>query len=56
MYRKLAEAGASLAVELLAAYPKLPAERPNETIPAGYHGLPGPKERRLFYERGNAFL
>lgn len=56
VYRKLAEAGASLAVKLLAAYPELPAERPNETTPEDYHGLPGPEERRLFYERGNTFL
>ncbi|SEO74522.1 Formyl transferase [Halorientalis persicus] len=56
VYRKLAETGASLAVELLDAYPELPAERPNETTPEDYHGLPGPEERRLFYERGNAFL
>ena len=56
VYRKLAKVGASLVVELLAAYPELPAERPNETTPADYHGLPGPEERRLFYERGNAFL
>lgn len=56
VYRKLAEAGASLGVELLTAYPELPADRPNETIPTDYHGLPGSEERRLFYERGNAFL
>lgn len=56
VFCKLAEAGASLVVELLAAYPELPAEQPNETVSTDYHGLPGPEERRLFYERGNAFL
>jgi len=43
-------------VELLACYPELPPERPNETNPGEYHGLPGSEKRRLFYERGNAFL
>jgi len=56
VYRKLAEAGSSLVVELLAAYPELPAEQPNETTPADYHGIPSPEDRRLFFERGNAFL
>lgn len=56
VYRKLAEAGSSLVVDLLAAYPELPAEQPNETTSADYHGVPGPEDRRLFFERGNAFL
>lgn len=56
IYRKLAATGAALAVDLLDGYPDLPAEHPNETTAADYHGLPGPEERRAFRERGNAFL
>nr|WP_282594251.1 formyltransferase family protein [Halorientalis brevis] len=56
IYRKLASAGATLAVDLLDRYPDLPPETPNETRAADYHGLPGPAERREFRDRGNEFL
>lgn len=56
IYRKLASVGAELAIELLDEYPDLPSERPNKSGPDDYHGVPGPTERRQFYERGNAFL
>lgn len=56
VYRKLASTGADLAIDLLDSYPDLPSERPNETSEDDYHGLPGPEERRVFFERGNNFL
>ncbi|WP_251341770.1 methionyl-tRNA formyltransferase [Haloplanus halophilus] len=59
VYRRLASTGAALATELLADYPDLPDERPNEPSadPAeSYHGLPTAAERREFLARGNAFL
>lgn len=56
VYRKLAATGGDLAVDLLEEYPALPAESPNETTADDYHGVPGPRERRLFRERGNEFL
>lgn len=55
VYRALASAGSELALDLLAQYPDLPAETPNETTPSDYHGLPGPDERREFRQRGNEF-
>jgi hypothetical protein len=56
VYRKLAATGGGLAVDLLGDYPELPAPSPNETTAEDYHGLPGPRERRRFRERGNEFL
>lgn len=56
VYRKLAATGAVLAVDLLDRYPDLPAASPNEATAADYHGVPGPRERRAFRDRGNAFL
>jgi len=56
VYRKLTEAGSSIAIKLLAEYPELPDEQPNETTSEDYHGIPSPEERQLFLERGNSFL
>lgn len=57
LYRKLASAGAELAVDLLAELPDAEFDpEPNEATDDNYYTLPSPAERREFLRRGNEFV
>ena len=57
VYRKLADAGSTLALDVLDAAEGGSIEtRPNPTTEEDYHSLPSPGQRREFRRRGNRFV